>query len=232
MRNKQIALSILIVIASLSGTESCIATELPKTMSKISVRVIEPKPKEGSFQAQPKTYYRATKQYMRAEEELDKEMNIKALTVANEPDIWMMELVSKTGKKLKDPGPTYNVILPIYGSPVREKELAKLEYGMELDYFTKRKIKASSDKIDGKQVDKFETTADGCLVKLWVDPKSKKPLIISASKDGRTTVFEYVVYEPALKFDAAKFAPPKDVKFAENPPWLVRDRKTAGGGRK
>lgn len=140
--------------------------------------------------------------------------------MANEPDIWMIELVSKTGKQLKDPGPTYNVFLPVFGSPGREKELSQLEYGMEVDYFLKRKIKASNEKINGKNVDKYETSADGFLVRLWVDPSTKKPLKISGSKNGKTMVYEYLVYEPELKFDAAMFAPPKNVKFEENPAWL------------
>lgn len=77
MKYKQILLLSLIAASTLSNSEFSIAAELPKTMSKISVRVIEPKFPQDSFQALPKTFYRATRQYMRSEEALDREMNIR-----------------------------------------------------------------------------------------------------------------------------------------------------------
>ena len=231
MRHKHLALLSLALLASATTGSGARAAETPKTMSKITVKVLAPKPR-NEFQEQPKTYYRATRQYMRSEEALDKGINRKALMIANEPDVYMMELVSKTGKKLKDPGPTYDVILPIFGSPVKDKELAQLEYGMEREFFEKRKIAPVKDELDGKDVEKYEGTADGAVVRLWVDPKSKKPLRVSATKDGTAGAFEYLEYEPDLKFDAAMFAPPKDVKFEEKPSWLVQTGRSAPDQRK
>ena len=82
------------------------AQEVPKTMTKITTKVVEPKP-TSSFLAQGKTMWRAGTKYARIEEAPDTANGIHGLLIVNEPDAWMINLFEKSGRHMVDPGPTF-----------------------------------------------------------------------------------------------------------------------------
>src|SRR6266404_674209 len=91
--------------------------ETPKTMTKISMRLIEPAQEYGSFAAQPKIIWRVGVKYARIAEAPDFENHVHSLTIINEPDVWMINLTDKSGKHIVDSGPTMEVHLPIFQMP-------------------------------------------------------------------------------------------------------------------
>lgn len=82
-------------------------------MTKVVVRLESSDVPKGSFAAQPKTMYRAGTRYCRIEELPDTEHGIHGLVVINEPDAWMINLLTKTAQYEADPGPTFICRLPV-----------------------------------------------------------------------------------------------------------------------
>lgn len=113
----------------------------PESMTTLSVRVQSPEVPEDSFAAQPKLMYCAGRSYCRTDELPDPENGIHGLMIINEPDVWMVNLLTKTARHFVDPGPTFNCHLAIFageqtmsGADVKDP-LLELEFGRELAYF-------------------------------------------------------------------------------------------------
>ena len=113
----------------------------PESMTKLTVRLESPGVPEGSFPAKPKLMYRAGNSYCRTEELPDPEHGIHGLMILNEPDAWMVNLLTKTAQHFVDRGPTFNCHLAIFrGEQVKstadmKDPLLELEFGQELGYF-------------------------------------------------------------------------------------------------
>src|SRR5437660_9646426 len=77
---------------------------------------------EDSFAAKPKTFWRASNQYCRADEEPDPQNGIHGRTLINEPDAWLINLADNTAQHVVDHGPTFNCRLPIFAM---DEQMAK-----------------------------------------------------------------------------------------------------------
>src|ERR1700730_9790086 len=88
--------------------------QFPETMIKLAVRLENPDIAKESFAAKPKLMYRAGNGYCRTEELPDIEHGIHGLMILNEPDAWMVNLLSKTARHFVDPGPTFHCRMPIF----------------------------------------------------------------------------------------------------------------------
>lgn len=187
-------------------------------MMKISVRVVEPAPEPGSFLAQPKTFWRAGTKYARIAEAEDPKNQIHGLAVISEPDFWMINLYDKSGKHMVDPGPTFNVHLPVFPStPGTKTKLDGLEFGNEVEFFTKNKATQAPDEMVGGQgTIRYDLLSGSSKVTLWTDTHSKKPVRISQVKGQQIETFEYLFYEDDLPFDPALFRPLPGLKMEEN----------------
>src|SRR6266404_5316678 len=75
------------------------------SMTKIVVRASGPKIPAESYMARPKTFYLAGDKYARIEQELDRERGVRPLMIANEPDNWIVNLVTKTAQHIVDHEP-------------------------------------------------------------------------------------------------------------------------------
>jgi hypothetical protein len=78
--------------------------------------------------------YRAGTRYCRVEEASDPDNGIHGLLIINEPDYWMANLATKTGRHGVDPGPAFNCRMPMFAD-VPDKEAAGLEFGLEMEFF-------------------------------------------------------------------------------------------------
>jgi hypothetical protein len=197
---------------SLFSASVILGQQAPKTMIKISTRVIEPAPKRGSFPAEPRTVWRGGTKYARIAESPDPGNHIHGLVIVSEPDVWMVNLFDKSGKHIIDPGPVLDVHLPVF-EPVEgaKTKLDELELGRELEFFTKNGAKESAGEVEGKPSTRHEITINGDKVVLWTDTKSGKPLRVSLVKGSETQTIAYLAYEDELPFDAALFQPPSGI---------------------
>jgi outer membrane lipoprotein-sorting protein len=191
------------------------AQEAPKTMAKVTIKLVEPRP-ERPFDAQGKTLWRAGTKYARVEEAPDTGKGIHGLLIINEPDAWMINLFQKSGQHMVDTGPTFNARLPIFNArPVSTAKIAELEFGRELDFFTKNNAKPESETTNGTTTNRYEVTIDGRTLILWTGAESKKPLRVSLVHGEQTQTFEYVSYQDNLEFDPSLFRPPTGVAVIE-----------------
>jgi hypothetical protein len=114
-----------------------VCAETPHNMTHMIVELSGTDISAESFVAKPKTYWRASNQYCRADEEPDPENGIHGRMVVNEPDAWLINLADGTAKHLLDPGPTFNCRLPIFANDpeMMKTKIGELEFGRELDFF-------------------------------------------------------------------------------------------------
>ncbi len=197
---------------------TALSQEVPRTMTKISTRVVEPKPKPGSFSAQPTTYWRAGTKYARVAEAPDSQNHIHGLIIINEPDLWEINLFDKSGKHVVDPGPSFNVQLPIFEAPSGVKtKLDELEFGRELEFFSRNNARRSTgDVISGRTSDRHEVTIGGSRLVLWTDIKSKKPVRVSLIQGMQTQTIEYLAYDDNLIFSLSLFQPPAGIAMKDS----------------
>lgn len=191
--------------------------QVPKTMTRVSTRVIEPAPKQGSFAAEPRTVWRAATKYARIAESPDPENHIHALVIVREPDVWIVNLFDKSGKHIIDSGPVLEVHLPVFEPTEGAKtKLNDLEIGNELEFFAKNGAKESGDVLEGRGSTRHEVTIDSDKVALWTDAKSGEPVRVRLVRGSQTQTIEYVAYEVELPFDPSLFQPPSGITIQES----------------
>ena len=180
-------------------------------MTKISVRLTSPQPPPGSFMAEPRTFWRAGTQYGRIAEATDYRNHIHELIVIHEPDVWMVNLYAKSAKHIVDQTPPLAVHMPVFAGAGEEKmQIAQLEFGKELEFFTANHATQTPATLGGKQTKRYEATVAGETLILWVDSNTAKPVRISHVKSAETRTLDYLEFEE-LPFDASLFQLPKGI---------------------
>jgi len=208
----------LTLVVSLFSASSMLGQQLPKTMTKVSTRVIEPAPAQGSFVAEPRTIWRAGTKYARIAESPDPENHIHGLVIINEPDVWMVNLFDKSAKHITDPGPVLDVHLPVFEPAEGAKtKLDDLEIGRELEFFAKNSAKESAGEVlEGRASTRHEITINDDKVMLWTDVKSGKPLRVRLVRGSQTQTIAYLAYEDELRFDPSLFQPPSGITMQDS----------------
>ena len=209
-------LFLLIVIAV-----PLLARQVPKVMIKVSVRLERSDLAPESFAAKPKVMYRAGSAYCRTEEMPDPEHGIHGLTIINEPDAWMVNLLTKTARHLVDSGPTFNCRMPIFHDGQMEsgpdvKGLSELEFGREMEYFKEKGALSSEGPVlQGKPTRVYASGVGGSQILLFTTGAPERPWAVARKQgDDVTESFWYGAYEE-LPFDAKLFTRPEGVKIEE-----------------
>jgi hypothetical protein len=198
------------------------AEEPPKTTTKIEVILQSPDAPAGSFAAKPKVFYRAGDRYCRVEEAPDPGQGIHGLMIINEPDWWMVNLLSKTARHGVDPGPTFNCRLVIFanGSPQslddESKQIMQLEFGRELEFFKGRgAIPKKGPVLQTKETMGYTVTVGTTTLALFTYGTPERPVAVSQERNGKTDIFWYSGYGE-VDFDPRLFAKPENVKIEES----------------
>lgn len=209
-------------ICLLSGT--LFSGEIPKTMTKVEVILQSPDAPEGSFAAKPKVFYRAGNQYCRIEEAPDPAQGIHGVTIINEPDWWMVNLMPKTARHGVDPGPTFNCHLAIFanGNPQsiddESKQIMQLEFGRELEFFKGRgAIPKKGPVLQKKETTAYVVTVGATDLALFTYGMPERPLAVSQKRGNKNDIYWYSGYGE-MEFDAKLFAKPDNVKIEESKP--------------
>jgi len=208
MRSIWFVAATLLLALGVGWVVSASCDEAPTTMRKISVRVVVPKPDPGSFQDQPKVTWRAGNRYARIAEAPDPQAHIHGLFIINEPDVWSINLYDQSVKHMADPGPTFNVHIPVFRPEESIAGFKELELGRELPFFRKNSAARSQGGVIGSAAtDRYKMTVGAATAILWVNVKSKTPVRISLINGRQIVTFEYLAYED-LPFEASLFQPP------------------------
>ena len=131
------------------------------------------------------------------------------LIVVSEPDIWMAELPTMTGKHTVDGGePVFHAV--IFGE-IDSKLWSQLEFGCEVAFM--KAVKAATEPRDGGGT-RYTHASDGVRVTLDVDAKEiPKSIAIAGSK--RDLTLTYVEYGPSDAKPEELFAKPQGVRFGD-----------------
>lgn len=219
MRANQILLCICLSSVIAFGQEP------PRTMTKLVVHLQSPDAPEGSFAAQPKIMYRAGTGFCRIEESADSEHGIHGLLLVNEPDEWLVNLITKSGRHFVDPGPTFNCRLPIFvfGEDIKsaadlKKPLMDLEFGRELAFFVNNgAIPSDGPNLQGKSTKVYTVNVADSQLLLFTNGAPELPVAIARQHGDVREVYWYGDYAE-IPFDGKLFAPPNGVKIEEAKP--------------
>lgn len=153
---------------------------------------------------------------MRTEEAADLVHGIHALIVVSEPNIWMVNLYDRTGTHATDPGPTYFVRAPVFGTLLTGK-LASLELGCEpafIAQFAPRPIRR--EQIGGVRYEVYVVKDGTSAVELLEVPRSKKPSFARYFRDGKLAMaLRYDVYATDLAANPQLFVRPRGITYEE-----------------
>ncbi|MEO8663134.1 MAG: hypothetical protein ABI693_32050 [Bryobacteraceae bacterium] len=190
-------------------------------MTKLTVRLQSPEIPEMSFAAKPKTMYRAGNGYCRTEESPDIKQGLHGLMIVNEPDVWMLNLLTKTARHFVDPGPTFNCHLPIFhGGQAKsasdmKNPLLDLEFGQELSYF---KGKGATSKqgpvLRDKPTTVYTVKVGDSQLFLFTTDDPERPWAVARQNDNIREMFWFEMYEQ-LPFDPKLFAKPEGMRIEE-----------------
>lgn len=188
------------------------------TMMKIITRDTTPDIPKDSFGAKPRTLYRMGETYGRSEEVPDPERKTHGLMVIAEPKVWVVNLWTKTGKLIIDPGPSYVFrasIIPSEG-PNQKPPLYDFEFGREYEFLRGHKAAVSQEIVLGKSYDVLSISLDGYAVKLLSIPGKDQPFRVSVSKKEQVVCqHDYDEYKTGLPPKMDLFQPPATVEITE-----------------
>jgi hypothetical protein len=198
---------------------SLLAQQPPKTMTRMVVQLESTDVPASSFATKPKTMFRAGTKYCRIEEEPDPAQGIHGLTIIDEPDMWMVNLATKTARHMVDSGPAYNCRLPILGSRLAElpedqaQQMGGLEFGEEMDFFrSKGATLKPGPVLQTKQTVTFILRFGDSSVALFAYGTPERPLAVVWTRGDKHDIYWYSDYEE-MDFNAALFARPPGVKI-------------------
>ncbi len=195
----------------------------PQTMIRLAVRLKSPDVPQGSFAGEPKTMYRSGSRYCRIDEVPDMENHIHGLIIINEPDVWMINRMDKTGRHIVDQGPTFNCHLQVFADPEdltspEAKALGELEFGQELDYFRGKNATVSKGPVlDEKQTQVYTVTLAKGQLFLFTSGTPERPVALARQHGDKRDVYWYGLYEE-VPFDPKLFSKPADIKLEEAKP--------------
>lgn len=189
----------------------------PERMVKVVFRDATPGLDPNAFAAKPKVLYRLGTRFGRLEESADPALGIHGLMITSEPDLWMINLATKTGKHMLDPGEPYHFHAPILAGPNDPEFLKSFEFGCELAYMKAKSVAPEAAPIETRKLDSYRVTEGNRTIFLAVDSKLQKPVAAALYEGGRIVAYlKYLSYDANLEPDLSLFEPPSGVKMSES----------------
>lgn len=190
----------------------------PEKLLRTTVRNISPGLQAAASGAQPRTIWRQGAFFLRNEEGVDPLRGDQNLIIVAEPDIWMINLATRTGQHSVDPGPELVVRAPIppVGAP---PELLKLEFGCEREFLAEFAPTPERELPWGaRQAALHRVTVGEHGVAILMDSQRDAPLMVSYLRQGRpVVVFRYDEYRRDLPDRPDLFRPDKSIRIVEAP---------------
>ena len=180
----------------------------------IQYRLIASWVKEGSFEAAPRKLWRYKDHHLRYEEPRNPANGSEVLLIANAPDAWLINRTTRTGSHMVDPGPTFNVLFPVFqgGAP---GSLQRLQMGREVEFFQTRNAEALAEEvIEGVACKVMKLELADTTATLWIDKNSSLPRQVRMRTPKVEYAVRYDIYRNDGTVDMALFAKPADVEIS------------------
>jgi len=168
-----------------------------------------------SFDGARRKLWRLGDRMLRFEEPRNPGNGAETVLIANLPDAWLVDRAHGKASHMIDPGPTFNVVFPVFqsGAPAA---LKALQMGREKTFLEARGTQGAPDEpIDGQPCKVMTWELDDTAVKLWVDAESEVPRQISMRTSKVEYAIRYDVYRTNLTPDPALFKKPEGVEIEE-----------------
>jgi len=206
---------LLPIAAALAVAVQARAACEPTKMVRVVYQDTSPGIDPQSPDAQPETLYRLGPRYARVEGAPDLQHGVRPLMVVNEPDIWMVNLVTNHGRHLIDAGSDAGFQAPVVGEPEIPRAIAEIEFGCEME-FVKTAGKPKAVELEGQRVNQYERRIDAYRLVLSVSQKKNVPVAFTLY-EGETVVFaiRYLQYETGLAPKMELFQQPAGVTYEE-----------------
>jgi hypothetical protein len=193
-------------------------------MTKLEVILQSPDVPIGSFAAKPKVMYRSGNRYCRIEEAPDPDRGIHGLMIINEPDYWMVNLLSKTARHGLDPGPTFNCRMPMFADAAptssgdESKKVMELEFGLEFEFFkNKGAAPQKGPVLQTKETMVYRVEVGDAALALFTYGTPERPLAVARQHGDKSDIYWYSGYGQ-VEFDPKLFAKPENVKIEDSKP--------------
>ncbi|HYJ39472.1 MAG TPA: hypothetical protein VEW08_01710 [Steroidobacteraceae bacterium] len=209
--------TILLALAMLMPLASANADCDPPGLFRIVTANGSPGIPKDSFASRPKVTYRAGNGRVRGEEMADTAGGIHQLSVINWPDMWVVNLLDKTGEHVVDDSPKSDVTIAALGLEPSEglpSAWASLEFGCEWEFFAANKAKqVPTEKHD---MIKHQLTDGAWRVTMITAKDSQVPWALMLSRDNNVVyAIRYLSYEHRDQVDPALFAKPDGIRFKD-----------------
>ena len=192
----------------------------PLRLTRMVVRNISPNLQAAAPAAQPRTLYRKGSTLLRSEESPDPSRNVHAVVVISEPDVWAMNMATRTGQHSVDPGPELNVHAPILPvSADAPPPMMGLEFGCEPEFVAQFAPQPRQVVAWGAERALVHALVRGDhALTLIMRDRSQAPLMVVYARAGKPVfAVRYDEWRADLPDRRGLFEPPQGVRFTEAP---------------
>jgi hypothetical protein len=157
------------------------------------------------------------------EELPDPQQHIHGLVIINEPNTWLINLMTREARHQVDGGPTFNCRLPIFLDGAMEPDsksnsaddLVELEFGRELLWFTKKGAQSKTGPtLKGNKTQAYSVDVGDSKLFLFTNGTPEKPVALTRERGKEKDIYWYSDFEN-LPFDPRLFSKPEAVKIQD-----------------
>lgn len=153
--------------------------------------------------------WKAGTRFARIEEPVDPRIRVQAVTIVNEPDIYIFDLTAKRGRHMKDPDSNGSGHFPIFND---QASGAALEIGQELEFFKAQHATRERDEVlDDVKCAVFRLIFDRDELRLFVDLSARIPRRIKIKTPKNSFSIFYDKYVRKEPIDPALYRPPENI---------------------
>lgn len=208
----------LAILVAMIAAPAIAATCAPPTLTRIVTRSVGPDIQRGSFRAEPITLYRKGDKYLRNEEAPDPDQRLHLITIVAEPDIWMVNLMDKTGKHMVDPGPTFVAHAPIVAGQGVPAAFMELEFGCEAVFARARGREAGVRTVTGKTARIYALQEGDRRLEVLLTDRGVPAEVAYYQGERTILTIRYDAYETGLPDNPTLFEKPEGVTFQAEAP--------------
>lgn len=191
----------------------------PTGMIRIETVNISPGLSGHGFATRPKVLYRAGSLRIRIEEAPDPEQGLHLLAVISAPDVWFVNLATKTGRHIVDPDPTPGAHAPVLVGELPSNfpdDFRNLEFGCENEFFASRQAKQIPHEAAGRKLTKHVLTHRKWRLTLVTGADDPSPQALLLSRRNKVVfALRYMSYMHSDQVDQELFTRPEGTQFTE-----------------
>jgi hypothetical protein len=207
----------LIALAAMTAFPAAAATCAPAGVVHIVTTETTPGIDPQSFDAKPKSLFREGAKRSRLEEQPDDVNKLQGLAVIDEPNIWLVNLMDRTGRHVIDPGPEQAAHASVFSDAKVSPRILELEFGCEAAFVSANAPKVDrTETVDGVTLDVHRFIDGTEAVEILEKHGFDEPLFARYYRGGKLAwVIRYDLYDTAAPTDPAMFTAPTGIKYED-----------------